>query len=186
MGNRLGLDFDLPAETHSFNAGKHKCQSALPFAPSLNEAVSGLGVPCVMPDGMTPYSTTRPTNDYDALMRDGGHRSISLHFSNVQPNVTELLSKLRPGETMRHLPEEYWHDSFKRRAFRRVMDGTPTEHRGGASSGVKRLIGDLNSLTITSAASREFIHPREDRPLTVRECARLQSFADTINSLEAS
>lgn len=25
----------------------------------------------------------------------------------------------------------------------------------------------------------EFLHPREDRPLTVRECARLQTFPDT-------
>jgi len=58
------------------------------------------------------------------------------------------------------------------------MDGTPTERRGGAPSGIKRLKGELNALTITSAATREFIHPSEDRPLTIRECARLQSFPD--------
>jgi DNA (cytosine-5)-methyltransferase 1 len=84
---------------------------------------------------------------------------------------------------MKDVPEELWHDSYRRRAFRRVMDGTPTERRGGAPSGYKRLVGDLNSLTITSACTREFIHPREDRPLTLREAARLQSFPDRFRFL---
>jgi DNA (cytosine-5)-methyltransferase 1 len=79
---------------------------------------------------------------------------------------------------MKDLPTEYWHASFKQRAFRRVMDGTPTEKRGGAPSGIKRLRGELQCLTITGAANREFIHPNEDRPLTIRECARVQSFPD--------
>lgn len=79
---------------------------------------------------------------------------------------------------MKDLPEELWHESFRKRAFRRVKDGTPTEKRGGAPSGIKRLHGDLQSLTITGAASREFIHPEHNRPLTIRECARIQSFPD--------
>ncbi len=58
------------------------------------------------------------------------------------------------------------------------MDGTPTEKRGGAPSGLKRLFGHEPSLTITSASSTEFIHPTENRPLTLRECARIQSFPD--------
>jgi DNA (cytosine-5)-methyltransferase 1 len=80
---------------------------------------------------------------------------------------------------MKDLPEEYWHESFRRRAFRRVQDGTPTESRGGAPSGIKRLHNDLQSLTITGAASREFINPTINRPLTIRECARIQSFPDS-------
>lgn len=39
------------------------------------------------------------------------------------------------------------------------------------------------SPTITSAATREFIHPIEDRPLTLREAARLQGFPDTFQFL---
>jgi DNA (cytosine-5)-methyltransferase 1 len=58
------------------------------------------------------------------------------------------------------------------------MDGTPSENRGGAPSGIKRLYGNLQSLTITGAATREFIHPHENRPLTIRECARIQTFPD--------
>ena len=80
---------------------------------------------------------------------------------------------------MKNLPEHLQHDSFRRRAFRRVMDGTPVEKRGGAPSGLKRLFADEPSLTITSAATREFVHPIEDRLLTLRECARLQTFPDS-------
>ena len=58
------------------------------------------------------------------------------------------------------------------------MDGTPVERRGGAPSGLKRLFADEPSLTITSAATREFVHPTENRLLTLRECARLQTFPD--------
>ena len=42
----------------------------------------------------------------------------------------------------------------------------------------RRLCFDEPYLTITSGATSEFIHPTEDRPLTLRECARIQSFPD--------
>ena len=83
---------------------------------------------------------------------------------------------LKQGQTMRDLPEELWHESYRKRAFRRVMDGTPTERRGGAPAGVRRLRADEPSKAITGGALREFIHPTEDRPLTLRECATLQTF----------
>ena len=90
----------------------------------------------------------------------------------------ERIPLLRQGQTMRDLPEELWHQSYRRRANRRVADGVRTEQRGGAPAGLRRLLADEPSKAITSAASREFIHPVEDRPLTLRECARLQTFPD--------
>ena len=48
---------------------------------------------------------------------------------------------------MKDLPESYWHDSYR------------------------RLRLEEPSKTITGAARNEFVHPREDRCLTVRECA---------------
>jgi DNA (cytosine-5)-methyltransferase 1 len=77
---------------------------------------------------------------------------------------------------MKDLPEELWHDSYKRRAFRRVMDGTPTERRGGAPAGIRRLKADEPSKAITGGALRDFLHPTEHRSLTIRECASLQTF----------
>lgn len=101
---------------------------------------------------------------------------------HIVPRVREVeeqrMGALTPGQTMRDLPEELWHDSYRQRAYRRVMDGTPSERRGGAPAGLRRLRGDEPSKAITSAAIREFVHPTVDRRLTLREAARLQTFDD--------
>ena len=179
IGNRLGVDFSLPDETHSYDSGKSKKPSSKPFAPTLNQALEGLGIAARSRSATVPYLTTEATNNFDQLMRiKNTIGSVTEHFYSTIAKDRELYSLLKPGQTMKDLPEEYQHDSFKRRAFRRVMDGTPSEKRGGAPSGIKRLHGDLQCLTITGAATREFIHPHEQRPLTIRECARIQTFPD--------
>lgn len=99
------------------------------------------------------------------------------------PAISDLeqarLAALKPGQTMRDLPENLWHESYRKRANRRVADGTPTERRGGAPAGLRRLRADQPSKAITSASAREFVHPTEDRRLTLREAARLQTFPDS-------
>ncbi len=83
---------------------------------------------------------------------------------------------LAPGQKMSDLPEDLWHPSYRRRALRRVMDGTPSERRGGPPSGIRRLRADHPSKAVTGAAVHEFVHPWFDRTLTARECASLQTF----------
>ena len=98
-----------------------------------------------------------------------------------RPLVGEDLTRARllePGQTMRDLPEALWHRSYRRRALRRVKDGTPTEKRGGPPAGVRRLRADEPSKAITGGSLHDFLHPSEDRPLTLRETARLQTFPD--------
>lgn len=98
-----------------------------------------------------------------------------------RPLVGEDLTRARllePGQTMRDLPEGLWHRSYRRRALRRVKDGTPTEKRGGPPAGVRRLRADEPSKAITGGSLHDFLHPFEDRPLTLREAARLQTFPD--------
>ena len=90
----------------------------------------------------------------------------------------ERIKLLKEGQTMKDLPKELQHKSFAKRAARRVCDGMPSEKRGGSPSGLKRLIYDEPSLTITGSATSEFVHPTQDRMLTVRECARIQTFPD--------
>src|SRR5208283_1510731 len=105
--------------------------------------------------------------------------TVSEHFTTRVDEIQQRrINAIGPGQTMKDLPANMQHQSYLKRANRRVMDGTPSEKRGGPPSGLKRLVLDEPSLTITSAATREFIHPTEQRTLTIRECARIQTFPD--------
>lgn len=178
IGNRLGIDFEFPEELFSFDSGKAKKSSGLPMAPTLDEAIAGLGPAATAKGALVPYSNQEAVNSFDDLMRQGNTTGSVTHHVRVEPTERIPADLLKPGQTMKDLPPDLWHESYARRANRRVSDGTPTERRGGAPSGIKRLHGNLQSLTITGAAPREFIHPTEHRPLTIRECARIQTFPD--------
>ncbi len=157
VGNRIGIDFALPNPTTPIGGSIFRnC------ANSLESALVGLPDPHKVDSFFYPKGGTPQ-----------GHCFVPQTGANQQ-----RIEFLRPGQTMKNLPEHLQHNSFKRRANRRVMDGTPSEKRGGAPSGLKRLIAGEPSLTITSASTREFVHPTQDRCLTIRECARIQSFPD--------
>lgn len=157
VGNRLGVNFQFPASTTPisgtiFRNSENTFDSALADLPEAHAVDSPSA-----PNGSKPQG----------------------HFFVPQCGINQTrIERLCPGQTMKDLPDHLQHESFKRRANRRVMDGIPSEKRGGAPSGLKRLIGSEPSLTITSASTREFVHPSEDRCLTIRECARLQGFPD--------
>ena len=179
IGNRIGINFEFPPELFSYESGKAKKRTHLPMAPTLLDSLSGLGSPTPDKERLVSYMQKEPVNAFDALMRERNSTGkISQHFYKSDSTDRNTFELLMPGQTMKDLPPEFWHESFQRRANRRVSDGTPTEKRGGAPSGIKRLQGHLQALTITGAASREFIHPIEHRPLTIRECARIQTFPD--------
>jgi len=157
----LGWVPSFPSPTHSaWGAPGALEYPALPRTPTLREALRGL----------PPASSARRGKQDDGL-------------DHVYPSLSEIdLDRARllgPGQRMRDLPEELWHSSYRRRAFRRVKDGIPTERRGGAPAGVRRLNFDEPCKAITGGAQNEFLHPEEHRALTIRECARVQTFADS-------
>lgn len=157
----LGWNPTFPEHTHSaLGAPGAKLANGhhLPFTPTLGEALEGLPPPKIGRNGeQDPFD------------------HIYSQFNEVDRQRAHLL---KPGQRMRDLPEELWHESYRKRAYRRVMDGTPTERRGGAPAGLRRLSADEPSKAITGGALRDFVHPTEDRPLSIRECARLQTFPD--------
>ncbi|TMC47583.1 MAG: DNA cytosine methyltransferase [Chloroflexi bacterium] len=159
----LGFDPTFPLPTHTARGapGAHLAGRHLPPGPTLAEALTGLPPASPVLPGYPDDHYYRPLAGVD-LQRCHG---------------------LGQGQTMRDLPEDLWHDSYRRRAHRRVMDGTPTERRGGAPAALRRLHADQPSKAVTSAAVREFIHPHEDRLLTLREAARLQTFPDDFHFL---
>lgn len=172
VGNRLGHDFLFPEPMTCFSGSIFR-KGEITFATAVGDlppAATKAGEPLVFSEP--------PRNELQAYLR-GEARTVTDHYSVALSDVQlQRVQGLQPGQTMKNLPEHLQHESFRRRAFRRVMDGTPVEKRGGAPSGLKRLFADEPSLTITSAATREFVHPTEDRLLTLRECARLQTFPD--------
>lgn len=173
VGNRLGHDFIFPEAVTLFSGNIFR-KGEVTFSTATSDLP-----PATTEAGRTLQHTSKPRNELQAYLR-GDAKTVTDHFS---PTLSEMqLARVRvlePGQTMKDLPEHLQHASFQKRALRRVMDGTPVERRGGAPSGLKRFIADEPSLTITSAATREFIHPTEDRLLTLRECARLQTFPDS-------
>jgi len=173
VGNRLGHDFVFPQPSTRF------CGSIFRKGEVTFEAAVGdLPTPGPGSAGSLSYRTP-PRNELQIYLR-GTAQEVTEHAASSLPGIQlERVRGLQPGQTMKNLPAHLQHESFRRRAFRRVMDGTPVERRGGAPHGLKRLLADEPCLTITSAATREFVHPTEDRLLTLRECARLQTFPDT-------
>lgn len=173
VGNRLGYDFIFPETCTPFSGNIfRKCEvtfsTAVGDLPKASEN-SGLSI---------KYAS-RPENELQAYLR-GDAKSVSDHtVSALSETQLARVAGLQPGQTMKDLPVSLQHESFRKRALRRVMDGTPVERRGGAPSGLKRLFANEPCLTITSAATREFVHPTENRLLTLRECARLQTFPDS-------
>jgi DNA (cytosine-5)-methyltransferase 1 len=172
VGNRLGHDFIFPEPVtrfsgHIFRKGEITFSTAVGDLPPTAES-----------SNQTVNFRKPPENELQAYLR-GEAQTVTDHYSPALSEIQlERVRGLCAGQTMKDLPEHLQHESFRRRAFRRVMDGTPVEKRGGAPSGLKRLFHNEPSLTITSAATREFVHPTEDRLLTLRECARLQTFPD--------
>lgn len=154
----LGFDPGFPNWTHrAFGApGAHLAANGHPPTPTLGDAIAGLPEPTTEAPGPLPDHWYRPLAGGDL----------------------ERAKLLGPGQTMRELPEELWHESYRKRALRRVRDGMPVEKRGGAPAGVRRLRADEPSKAITGGSLRDFLHPTEDRSLTVREAARVQTYPD--------
>jgi DNA (cytosine-5)-methyltransferase 1 len=148
--------FPEPTNSASGAPGTQRIASHLPSCPTVVEAIEDLPEPAQMPPGQPQGHYVRSLSEVDR----------------------ERIVVLGPGQTMRDLPSEFHHNSYKRRANRRVRDGMPTERRGGAPAGLRRLRPDEPSKAITGGARAELIHPFHNRSLTVRECARLQTFPD--------
>lgn len=162
----LGWEPNFPKSTHAaYGAPGAGCHSQhLPPCPTVLDALAGL--PSAVVDG--------PGNIQ-------GHT-----YSELSENAMLRAKQLQPGMTMRDLPPSLQHESYMRRSQRRVSDGTPSERRGGAPAGVRRLSALEPSKAITSGARTEFLHPSEHRTLTLRECARLQTFPDDFVFLGSS
>ena len=85
----------------------------------------------------------------------------------------ERFGLLKQGESLKNLFERYEGEERKKLQEKRILPKKMFIKRN------YRLILNQPSPTVTSHCLDEFVHPIYNRALTVRECARLQSFPDS-------
>jgi DNA (cytosine-5)-methyltransferase 1 len=184
VGNRTGSDIAFPAPTHG-NADLWK-NYALPFAHlsrighggnagalahvTFDESCSDL--PELAEGGSidkAPYRSN-PASDYQTTIRIGS-TLVRQHIADTLPTLDRLAAQtLKQGQNWRDIPSGSLPDRFKKI---RPYDATTC---------LRRLCADLPTYTITTkfneATTGAFIHPTQPRTLSLREAARIQSFAD--------
>lgn len=128
------------------------------------------------------YTDSR--SDYEQLMRNDvfWHREAmsSLEIQNHMPMkhrecTLKRFALLNQGESLKTLFDRYQGEERERLQSERILPKKMFIKRN------YRLKSDEPSPTVTSHCLDEFVHPEYDRALTVRECARLQSFPDSYN-----
>ncbi|QCP60985.1 DNA cytosine methyltransferase [Pantoea sp. SO10] len=106
-----------------------------------------------------------------------GNDPLHDYFSKRSEKVMEMIRLVpKNGGSRQQLPKEYWLDCHKK-------------HPGGYRDVYGRMAWDKVSPTITGGcinpSKGRFLHPQEDRAITLREAALLQTFPhDYIFSLE--
>ena len=123
VGNKLGKDFKFPEPTIKLNGSIFRNSDV-----TLEHAIGGLPEAAASKDAELHYIAP-PRDQFEAYLR-GTAEVINEHFC---PTLSEIqlqrIMALSPGQTMKDMPEYLQHESFKKRANRRVMDGTPSEKR---------------------------------------------------------
>lgn len=126
------------------------------FSPPLPSPTHGLD--------LAPVKTVRDA--IEDLIEDAGPGS------RYTESVRAVFDLVPPGGNWRDLPPDVARAAMGERSYR----------AGGGKTGFFRRLGwDAPSPTITGKANRKgsaMCHPSRSRPLSIRECARLQGFPD--------
>ena len=129
VGNRLGINFKMPEPTIKISGQIFRNSDI-----TVNHAIRGLPDAATDKTRILKYSSD-PCDDFEVLLRGASAGVDDHYFPTLNGIQLERISALQPGQTMKDLPEHLQHESFKKRANRRVADGMPTEKRGGPPSG---------------------------------------------------
>lgn len=155
IGNRLGIApekfFPTPTNTEDNYVTVRDAISDLP------EVLAGTGLE------QTPYNTDIQLSEYQKKLIAPTGYVYNHESSRHKPETLKLLSMIKQGQTMKDLPEEY---------------RTKSVHSGAYG----RMIYDKPAYTLTTRLNTPSVgritHPVQDRTITPREAARIQSFPD--------
>lgn len=152
VGNRLGIDFNFP-EKFDY---KVSVEEAISDLPSLKNG-----------DNIKELSYSKKvseSSDYAKLMRKNSTKSLQNFVSRNRDYVLERYKYIAQGQNWKAIPDELMQNY--------------TDKNNCHSGIYKRLNSTIPSVVISNYRKNMLIHPFEDRGLSVREAARLQSFPD--------
>ena len=153
VGNRLGIDFKFPEKQKV----KVTVEEAIGDLPSLKNGE--------MLDESDYIKSLDKASPYARLMRKGSDKARQNYVSKNNDLVIERYKYIGQGQNWRAIPD------FLMQNY---------ADKGRCHSGIyKRLRADQPSVVISNYRKSMLIHPYEDRGISVREAARLQSFPDT-------
>lgn len=153
VGNRLGIDFKFPEQRKT----KITVDEAIGDLPSLQNGE-------MLEEAAYTKSLTE-ASPYAQLMRKGSEKARQNYVSRNNDLVIERYKYIGQGQNWRAIPDHL---------MQNYAD------KGRCHSGIyKRLRADQPSVVISNYRKSMLIHPYEDRGLSVREAARLQSFPDS-------
>lgn len=155
VGNLLNKEFEFPKPFDKVvTVGDAFCD-----LPSLKNGDSFDELPYTMPiESSSPYAQ---------LMRMNSDVSTQNYVSKNNELVIQRYSHIKQGQNWRAIPES-------------LMQNYSDKQR--CHSGIyKRLKADEPSVVISNYRKMMLIHPFENRGLSVREAARLQSFPDNFH-----
>lgn len=162
-----GLKLTIPLPTYTKEVTVAAALAGLPNVEP-NTATEGTRYTCDSSD----FSNLMRNNDFWKLGK-GTNKEISYQTPMKHRACTlERFALLHQGESLKDLFERYIGDEREQLQERRVLPKKMFIKRN------YRLKLDEASPTVTSHCLDEFVHPIYNRALTVRECARLQSFPD--------
>ncbi|QDT66662.1 DNA (cytosine-5-)-methyltransferase [Calycomorphotria hydatis] len=157
VGNSLGLPVQFPQPTHG--------TKGTTFV-SVKDAISDLPhLPVGANCGCLPYRDGHRTSDYQKSMRNGKDCVDGNVVTNNSKLVIKRYKQIRQGQNWEAIPAELMDNYFD---SSRCHTGIYYRLKWGEPS---KVIGNFRKNML--------IHPTQNRGLSVREAARLQSFPDS-------
>ena len=153
VGSANGIEFEFPEKKNVM----YSVEDAIGDLPVLENGQ--------MEDMMSYRKPLAKAGEYAKLMRQGSRKATQNYVSRNADYVLERYKYIAQGQNWRAIPPE-------------LMGNYA--NRNNCHSGIyKRLVANKPSVVISNYRKNMLIHPYQNRGLSVREAARLQSFPDT-------